>query len=185
MKASRVFSLVCMVLAAPMVVAQSAYELAGLNSRMTFSEALDQAKSLGGACEVQTVRSGESIRARCDYIVCSGPGDNNECPDGQDSGAPVVSGEPVSSIWLEAAAAESMVKRIALVIDGDIGIVEQRFREDYGKPYSDTSLLEQSWTKAVRIHWASGVDNLGLQRLRSSITLFTNPEPVEMEPGSP
>ena len=83
---------------------------------------------------------------------------------------------------MDAEDADTLVKRIALVIDGDIDVVEQDFREKYGEPYNDTSLLEHSWTNEVRIHWArAGLDNLGLQRLRSSITLFTNPEPVEME----
>ena len=181
MRANRVLSLLCMALAVPMVMAESAYEINGLNSRMTFSEVLDQAKALGGACEVHTVRNGESIRGRCDYAVCSAVGDENACPDGQDSSAPAVSGEAVSSIWTDADDANTMVKRIALVIAGDIDAVEQHFREKYGEPYNDTSLLEHSWTNEVRIHWVAGSDNLGLQRLRSSITLFTNPEPVEIE----
>ena len=170
---------------APIVMAEPAYEINGLNSRMTFNQVLDRAKALGGACEVHTVRNGESIRARCDYSVCPGSGEDNDCPDGKDSGALTVSGEDVSSIWTDAEEADMMVKRIALVIDGDIDVVEQDFRTRYGKPYNDTSLLEHSWTNEVRIHWASGVDNVGLQRLRSSITLFTNPEPVDIGSGSP
>ncbi|MCX2978454.1 hypothetical protein [Candidatus Marimicrobium litorale] len=185
MSANKLLLLVYMVLMAPIVIAESAYELHGLSSRMTFSAALEQAKALGGACEVQTVRKGESIQARCDYLVCRGSGEGEGCPDGQDSTAPDLFGEPVSSIWMDAEDDNAMVKRIALVIDGDINAVEQHFREKHGKPFNDTSLLEHSWTNEVRIHWASGSDNLGLQRLRSSITLFTNPEPADIGSGSP
>ena len=185
MSANKLLLLVYMVLMAPIVIAESAYQLHGLSSRMTFSAALEQAKALGGACEVQTVRNGESIQARCDYLVCRGSDESEGCPDGQDSTAPDLFGEPVSSIWMDAEDADTMVKRLALVIEGDIGVVEQGFRTKYGKPFNDTSLVEHSWTNEVRIHWASGSDNLGLQRLRSSITLFTNPEPVETEISSP
>lgn len=185
MTAHRLVSLLCMVLVAPTVMAESAYEINGLNSRMTFTEVLDQAKALGGACEVHTVRNGESIRARCDYSVCAGIGEDKDCPDAPDRAAPAVSGEAVSSIWMDAEDADTLVKRIAMVIDGDINVVEQDFREKYGEPYNDTSLLEHSWTNEVRIHWVAGLDNLGLQRLRSSITLFTNPESVEVGYGRP
>lgn len=185
MSANRILLLVYMVLMAPIVMAETAYEINGLNSRMTFSEVLDRAKALGGACEVHTVRNGESIRARCDYAVCADIGGDKDCSDVPDRAAPAVSGEAVSSIWMDAEDADTLVKRIAMVIDGDINVVEQDFREKYGEPYNDTSLLEHSWTNEVRIHWVAGLDNLGLQRLRSSITLFTNPESVEVGYGRP
>ncbi len=181
MRANRILFVVCVVLAVPTATAASVYEFSGLNSRMTFGEALQHSRALGGDCEVNVVRNGQSVRARCNYLVCLDSDENDDCPDGQDSKAPRVFGEPVSSVWLEAGEADTMVKRIALVIDGDIDAVEQRMREEFGKPFNDTSLLQHSWSNAVRVHWASGVDNLGLQRLRSSITLFTNPEPVKEE----
>ena len=47
MSANRILSLVYMVLVAPMVMAESAYEINGLNSRMTFTEVLDQCQGTG------------------------------------------------------------------------------------------------------------------------------------------
>lgn len=177
--------------------AERPFDIGGLHVHRGFEDAVLHAESLGGACELGSLKRGAVLTALCEYAVCDGEGSDVSCAGSAQATEPfAVVGQPVLSIAIEANAGAARLTRIAFIYEGDSQVVKESLLNTFGPPVSDESdYAEQTWTHGRRMQWRSGEDGMGLLMTAKVITLSSTapglesgteaapPTPDQKQPG--
>lgn len=178
----------CLFLLVTMVQAAESppYEFQGLHVRQGFSEAISVAEALGAVCEVETLRRGELVNARCLFPACDEETQIGSCENPRRFRPTLgISAHPIVSIGLKADGASKRLSKITIVFEGSAEELFESLKQEFGEPFSDTTdHAENTWTHSRRIHWKSGRESLGLLKAINTITLIADPVRVRPEPDS-
>jgi len=172
-------------LAASAHAAAPDYVIRGLHVHLDFIEAVAVTESLGGVCDLKTLRrgKGETLSADCSFPPCAeeGGGDCHGSVATLDTGS-----QPLVRVGFQASAATRELMQIAIVFDGDPAEVAADLKRKFGPPYSDTTgSTEQSWSHSRRVHWKTDAEVMGLVNDINTILLSSKAvvERAEALPG--
>jgi hypothetical protein len=161
--------------------AQSPYVINGLHSELRLSEALAQAKKLGGDCQEMARRPNEEgVNIQCEYRHCDETAPAAASAEKCDAADPTASGptfarQPIVSILLQAPSDTDRLTRILMVYSGATDVVEAGLVEAFGPTEPDGAPSDaQSWSHARRWSWRAGLYRMGLMNSPQWITLSTD-----------
>ena len=150
---------------ATMALAKSPYEISGLHTELTFSEAVAQAQKLGGSCQITRDESQQSgTSAQCEYVPCSLRNPTGGCAQ-QDTAATglTIAAQPIVRIGLDAPGESAHLTRIVFVYEGSRDTVAEYLTLTFGPPSGEVARAdEKSWSHSQRLAWTQGIYRVGL-----------------------
>ncbi|MFT4520084.1 MAG: hypothetical protein ACI9JM_002484 [Halioglobus sp.] len=141
------------------------FDVSGLNTQMTFADAISHAQALGGNCTAATPRRrAGGLRSLCYFSDCeeTAPGANCE-QEGLPKSSFDLAGQPVVSVEFAGPAEDTPLNSIALYFAGDQAPVLTQLLEQFGQPQTDTAVnTTKSWTESRRLMWTQEVHRVSL-----------------------
>jgi hypothetical protein len=166
--------------------AQSPYVINGLHSELILSEALAQAQTLGGDCQVIPGHPSEEGKViQCEYAHCDETDPAAAQADSCDPADPNASGpsfarQPIATIVLQAPADTARLTRIVMIYSGATDTLAAGLIEAFGPTEADGAPSDAaSWSHARRWSWRAGPYRMGLMNSPQWITLATDRVPAE------
>lgn len=165
--------------------AQAPFQINGLHADLVFTDAIVLVEKLGGQCRIKHSRTeAGGVSAQCGIARGSSPA--NEGESGQATAGPaavpgpMIGGQPITRIGMEASVPSAQLTRIVFVFDGSLEAVAQHLVQQYGQPDHDgTATDEESWSHAKRRSWSKGNYTLGLLNSPDLVILTVNRPPLD------
>lgn len=157
-------------------LAQPPYAISGLHTDLILTQAVAQAKKLGGDCQdITSHLNQEPQSVQCDYSACVASNSTGLCEAEGFSRRPMIASQAISRIVLEAPGESARLTRIVMAYEGDTEAVAAGLVDEFGPTDAGGGPTgKTTWSNARRWNWTQGRYRMGLLDSPQLIILATD-----------